>query len=204
MCPLWCPPDFNRLTHRLSSLGLRVELKAAARGETPRRDAQKLGEIGEGRVAPRQIVERGVAGVAGIAMLPCDHRRPASSSHRKRADRMARDRRAGRVAELGFIELGDEERADRHAGAVRLNDGPRNGVDSPIKRLSSVPALRGDSMRRHLFASSFSLAPHAGHFFALSGGACDAPYRECGNPADRHQGGHEDRQDHRDLPKPGR
>jgi hypothetical protein len=37
----------------------------------------------------------------------------------------------GRITELGFIELRDEERTDRHAGAVRLNDGPRKGVDSP-------------------------------------------------------------------------
>ena len=30
---------------------------------------QQLGQVGECRVAPRQVVERGVAGVAGIVML---------------------------------------------------------------------------------------------------------------------------------------
>ena len=63
-------------------------------------------------------------------MLP----RPSTARfviHRKRANRMREIAQQGRITELGFIELRDEERTDRHAGAVRLNDGPRKGVDSP-------------------------------------------------------------------------
>src|SRR4051812_32438022 len=74
------------------------------RGVTP----EKLREIGDGGVAALQIVEGCVAGVPGIAMLP----RPSTARfviHRKRANRMREIAQQGRITELGFIELRDEE-----------------------------------------------------------------------------------------------
>ena len=44
----------------------------------------------------------------------------------------------GRIAELGFVEAGDEERPDRHAGAVRLRR-PAQGRGQPARAYLACP-----------------------------------------------------------------
>ena len=70
------------------------------------------------RIALRQVVERRVAGVAGVAMFA----RPAAAGRvvlRQRADRMGQFAEQLVVGELRFIQLGDEEGPNGHLDAVR-------------------------------------------------------------------------------------
>ena len=72
---------------------------------------------------------------------------------------MRQRRRAALVAELGFVEPRDEERAHRHGRAVRRAARRRKARGQAQGALTSfLPSPGGSSMRRHLFASSLSLA----------------------------------------------
>jgi hypothetical protein len=108
---------------------LRLHVPAELAGEGPGVARQQLGEFADCGVALRKIVQRRIAGVAGVAMLL----RPAASRRvvlREASDRMGESREERVVCDSRFIEVRDEQRPERHSAAVGLLRCRCKAVDS--------------------------------------------------------------------------
>src|SRR5688500_13891871 len=90
--------------------GLEGEVEGTFPGERGSVLRKQLAEVGESRVPARDVVERRIAGVAGIMVF----RAPALSRHivlREAADRVGEVVEQISTTEIGFVELCDEETA---------------------------------------------------------------------------------------------
>src|SRR5579864_2309572 len=84
------------------------EIERAFGAELRRMPSQDLRELRKSRIALRKVVERGIAGVAGVAMLMA----PAPARPvllRKASDRMRKIEEQRVVAKLGLVEPRREE-----------------------------------------------------------------------------------------------
>ena len=131
------PTGFQQIDPQAVEARLARKVERAFSGELDRVAGQQLGKVGEGRVALGQIVERGVAGVTGVAVLA----RPTAAGLvvlGKAADRVRQIGKQHGIVDLGFVELGDEQVAGHSLGCSL-------SATSLMKRASSPSASHSDS-----------------------------------------------------------
>src|SRR5205814_2827055 len=93
---------FQQIDPQAVELELAIELEPAFGREGAGVARQQLRQSGEGGIAPGQVVERGIAGVAGVAVIL----RPAAPGlviARQAADRMSKLAQQRLVAKIGLV-----------------------------------------------------------------------------------------------------